>query len=140
MRSDAEKKLLSAVCILVQEVVEDNGLTERFKNWAKRWGEMSSMLVSCTTICTACWKDTSWGSLLHNMFGKRKGKKAKIRLHQKEQGGQASNGATGSGDACTLDSQSGNGAEVDNDATTSGTTTTASGRPIRKRIRQKTTP
>ena len=39
MRPEAKKKLLSAVCILVQEVVEDNGLTEQFKIWAKRWGE-----------------------------------------------------------------------------------------------------
>ena len=35
MRPEAKQKLLSAVCILVQEVVEDNGFTERFK---KTWG------------------------------------------------------------------------------------------------------
>ena len=38
-RPKAKQKLLSAVCTFVQEVVEDNGLTERFKNWAKCWGE-----------------------------------------------------------------------------------------------------
>ena len=36
MRPEAKQKLLSPLCILVQEVVEDNGLTE---NWARRWGE-----------------------------------------------------------------------------------------------------
>ena len=39
MRPDAKQKLLSTICILVQEVLEDNGLCERFKNWARRWGE-----------------------------------------------------------------------------------------------------
>ena len=37
LRPEAKQKLLSAVCILVQEVVKDNGLS--FKNKAKGWRE-----------------------------------------------------------------------------------------------------
>ena len=35
---EGKDKLLSALCVLIQEVVEDNDLNERFKGWAKRWG------------------------------------------------------------------------------------------------------
>ena len=39
LRPEAKQKVLSAICVLVQEVVEDNGLATRFKDWARRWGD-----------------------------------------------------------------------------------------------------
>ena len=80
------------------------------------------------------------------MFGSQKGKKVKIHLYKKyagRSGGtrrKAPTGAADSGDACTPDGQPGNGAEADNDATTSGPTAAASSTSTRKRIRRKTTP
>ena len=35
---EGKDKLLSALCVLIQEVVEDNGFSQRFQGWAKRWG------------------------------------------------------------------------------------------------------
>ena len=34
-----KQKFLSAACVLVQEIVEDSGLAERFRGWAVRWGD-----------------------------------------------------------------------------------------------------
>ena len=39
MKPDTKQKFMSAVCILAQEIVEDNGMSARYQNWAKRWGE-----------------------------------------------------------------------------------------------------
>ena len=39
LRPDAKQKFLSAACVLIQEIVEDNGLAERFRGWAMRWGD-----------------------------------------------------------------------------------------------------
>ena len=36
LRPEGKQKLLSAPCVLIQEVVEDNGLSQRFKGWAMR--------------------------------------------------------------------------------------------------------
>ena len=38
LRPEGKQKLLSALCVLIQEVVEDNGLSKRFEGWAMRWG------------------------------------------------------------------------------------------------------
>ena len=146
MRPDARRKLLSAVRILVQEVVEDNGLTERFRNWEKRWGE--DEFDACV--------------LHHDMYGMLErhmmGITAAQHVWQPEGGesddspppempeeggepsGQAPIGAAGSGEAYTPDGQTGNGAEVNNNATSSGFTSSNPGPPARERIRQKTTP
>ena len=57
MRPLAKKQLLSAaLCILVQEVVEDNGLTEVQKTGRDDGAKMNATRPSCTTICTTCWK------------------------------------------------------------------------------------
>ena len=39
LRPDAKEKFLSAACVLIQEIVEDNRLAERFRGWATRWGD-----------------------------------------------------------------------------------------------------
>ena len=49
MRPEAKKKLLPTVCILVQEVMEDKGLAERFKIGPNAGGKTNSMPASCTT-------------------------------------------------------------------------------------------
>ena len=45
---EGKDKLLAALCVMIQAVVEDNGLNERFKGWAKQWGTDDQMLVVCT--------------------------------------------------------------------------------------------
>ena len=45
---EGKDKLLSALCVLIQDVVdvEDNGLSHRFQGWAKQWG--ADELEACT--------------------------------------------------------------------------------------------
>ena len=61
------------VCVIVQKVVEDACLADRFRSWARTWGEDERMLASSTKICTTCCcKDTSWGPRRRNLCGSQK--------------------------------------------------------------------
>ena len=72
MRPDTEQKFMSAICILVQEIVEDNGFCERNKIWAKGGGKTNQIHASFIEPLTVSWNAISSASPLRSLCGNQK--------------------------------------------------------------------
>ena len=79
MRPATKQKFMSAVCILVQEIVEDNGLSVRYHNWAKRWEKMSQKHASFTEPLAVSLSTTLWALQLPSLCGSQTGMRRKPR-------------------------------------------------------------